>query len=339
MIKNGVLMAKLYQKVMHKGLMARYKLFGYPERVSHFPFFLMIEPTSRCNLKCKMCPRSQGGCDLSFNQFKEIIDKFPSATALRIQGLGEPLLNNDFFDMIKYARQKDIKVDTFCNGTLMDKDRALKTIGSGLNNICFSIDGVSNYESIRRGSKLDNVVRNIKEFVKIKRELKSDIQISISTVLQKENYKELSDIVELVHEMGINNYGISFPNFPAKPAQYDREQRDLFLKNKAEIETEINNVVSLAKRYGISVTTKTFEANNSICEWPWSGVNISAKGEVMPCCVLTNNVMGNIFSEDFNEIWNNSEYIRFRKWEGKNIPKECYGCVHFLKQKVIPTHA
>jgi sulfatase maturation enzyme AslB (radical SAM superfamily) len=64
---------------------------GYPNILA-----LDIEPTTKCNLDWKYCQvpwsnRSTKVKDLSLNQFKWIIDQFPSLQFIKLQGMGEPL--------------------------------------------------------------------------------------------------------------------------------------------------------------------------------------------------------------------------------------------------------
>ncbi|MFQ5604704.1 MAG: radical SAM protein, partial [bacterium] len=68
----------------------------------------MIESTSLCNLKCPLCPvpahlhRNTG--HMEKHTFKEVIDDLAGyATKIDFWNFGEPFLNPDFFEMVKYA--------------------------------------------------------------------------------------------------------------------------------------------------------------------------------------------------------------------------------------------
>src|SRR3989344_6072567 len=65
-----------------------------------FPFFLMIEPSSICNLNCPMCPIVLNKTDrdkkghLKFESFKKIIDEIGDyLIVISLWNYGEPLLN------------------------------------------------------------------------------------------------------------------------------------------------------------------------------------------------------------------------------------------------------
>lgn len=159
----------------------------YPEKlvVPKFPLHLDIGITSKCNLKCPMCTRTQlinQGIwtipikDLEFELFKKAIDEGAPAglCAVNFDNFGEPLINPNIFKMIKYAKDKGI-LDVFfhTNATLLNKERATNLIKSGLDKLIISFDSPypKKYEKIRVGAKFDKVIENIKNFAKIKKDL------------------------------------------------------------------------------------------------------------------------------------------------------------------------
>ena len=73
--------------------------------------------------------------------FKKTIDEMAS----RLQYLifyfqGEPYLNKDFLDLVKYASLKNIYTATSTNAHYLDDENARKTIESGLDRLIISID-------------------------------------------------------------------------------------------------------------------------------------------------------------------------------------------------------
>ena len=150
----------------------------YPEKriLSDFPMNLDLCITNRCNLQCVMCRRTlemQKGIysgifqteqgDMDLNVYKKVIDESAreGVYAIHICGDGEPLLNNDIIEMIKYARSKNI-LDLFMhtNGTLLLGDVASELLEAGLTRLIISIDSPvkETYEKIRVGADFDVVV-------------------------------------------------------------------------------------------------------------------------------------------------------------------------------------
>jgi len=63
------------------------------------------------------------------------------------------------------------------------------------------------------------------------------------------------------------------------------------------------------------------------CPSPWSGVDITASGDLAPCHVFFDLVMGNLYENSFEEIWNGENYTKFRKYmEHNHLMSICPGC-------------
>src|SRR5204862_4056083 len=79
-----------------------------------YPVSISFEPTTSCNLRCPECPsglraftRPTGMLQKGF--FSQTIDQlYKDLFYLVFYFQGEPFLNPDFLDMVKYASQKNI---------------------------------------------------------------------------------------------------------------------------------------------------------------------------------------------------------------------------------------
>ena len=73
------------------------------------------------------------------------------------------------------------------------------------------------------------------------------------------------------------------------------------------------------------------------CHFPWKEVFVSQGGEVSPCCAQGRPVLGNIFEQDFAEIWNGPEYQRLRRglWTGDLTPY-CRDCTFLQEAGSVP---
>ena len=103
--------------------------------VNRVPIHLDIEATSNCNLKCKMCPRtdmvSEGKFwdvkNFDFELYKKIITEAgeKGLCSIKFNYLGEPLMNPNLVDMIKFAKDHgvvDVMFNT--NATLLTERNA-----------------------------------------------------------------------------------------------------------------------------------------------------------------------------------------------------------------------
>ena len=98
-----------------------------PTSVLSLPRSIYIEPTSRCNELCQQCPRTllsrEDDRDLSFDNFRYIVDQFPVLDRVVLHGLGEPLLNKDLPHMIRYLKERGTYVLFNSNGIALNASR------------------------------------------------------------------------------------------------------------------------------------------------------------------------------------------------------------------------
>src|SRR3989338_7602066 len=99
-------------------------VFNEPLYVSSLPLYIQIEPAVVCNLRCKMCvaPYWKRSRDyLTFDNFEFILRQFPYLRKVSLVGVGEPLLNPELFEIIRWARKKNILIGFATNGTILTK--------------------------------------------------------------------------------------------------------------------------------------------------------------------------------------------------------------------------
>lgn len=148
-----------------------------------FPLHLDIEASCSCNLRCSFCATQydpvKGKGFMSFDTFKKIINEGTEcglcALKMNSGNRGEPLLNKSLPQMIAYAKSKGIGDVYFnTNATLLTADVSKSIIEAGLDRISISFEGTTAkvYEKYRVGADFKKVIKNIKDFVKIRDELK-----------------------------------------------------------------------------------------------------------------------------------------------------------------------
>jgi len=137
------------------------------------PCVYVVEPTSRCNINCIMCPNSAlpdvllG--DMALDRAAEIFEAIsPTAELVMLYFMGEPLLHPSFREYLQLAR-KFLKgtLVLSTNATLLN-DRAISAIvDAKIDLVLCCIDRWSKeaYEQVRRGAKFDTVVDNTKRLL------------------------------------------------------------------------------------------------------------------------------------------------------------------------------
>lgn len=138
---------------------------------SYLPQGIIIEPTNICNLKCRHCTAqsiNEKRGKMSFGFYKNIIDANPQLTCLILSRNGESLLNPDIYDMVKYAKDRNIYVSIYTNGILMNRDAADRLIYAGIDEIIFSLEDVKEGYENNRNAKYAEFKKNIEYVLAVK---------------------------------------------------------------------------------------------------------------------------------------------------------------------------
>jgi radical SAM protein with 4Fe4S-binding SPASM domain len=293
--------AKIFSSYYYSRILRQPSHWGKPIAVS-------IEPTTSCNLRCPECPsglrsftRKTGMLEENF--FRKMIDDLSDQLLYLIFYFqGEPYLNPEFLEMVKYASRKKIYTATSTNAHYLDDENARKTIESGLDRLIISIDGTTQevYEQYRIGGNLKKVIDGTKNILKWRKELKSKTPLVVFQFLVvKPNEHQINDVVRLGKELGVDDVWF-------KTAQvYNFENG--------------NDLIPSVEKYSryTKAANGHWQIENSFlnhCWKMWHSCVITWDGKVVPCCFDKDarHQFGDLKEKSFNEIWNGEAYRRFR---------------------------
>lgn len=273
------------------------------------PISVSFEPTTSCNLRCPECPSglrafSRPTGMLKNDFFRETIDEIHEhLTYLIFYFQGEPYLNPDFLDMVKYASSKKIYTATSTNAHYLNDDAAKKTVESGLDRLIISIDGTTQevYKQYRVGGNLDKVIEGARNIIKWRTSLNSKTPfVFFQFLVVKPNEHQIEEIKKLAEEIGVDE--VRF-----KTAQvYDYEN-------------DPNQLIPIQEkysRYKIGKDGKYKPKNKMVnrCWKLWHANVITWDGLVVPCCFDKDAIhrMGDLKSGSFKQIWKSDTYKKFR---------------------------
>jgi len=274
-----------------------------------FPVSISFEPTTSCNLRCPECPsglraftRPTGMLQKDF--FSDTIDQLSKELLYLIFYFqGEPYLNPDFLEMVKYASRKGIYTATSTNAHYLNDVNARRTVESGLDRLIISIDGTTQdvYEQYRVGGKLEKVLEGARNIVKWKKKLKSKTPfVFFQFLVVKPNEHQIEDIKKLAKETGVDE--VRFKT--AQVYDYENDPNQLIPGNEkySRYKKNKNGIV---------------EVKNSLqnhCWRLWHATVISWDGLVVPCCFDKDaqHQLGDLKGKPFKEIWHNDKYVSFR---------------------------
>jgi len=291
------------------------------------PVSVMIEPISRCNLQCPLCPigarelkRELG--TMSLESFKKILDNL--GKQLRVVALwnqGEPTINDALPEMIREANSRGIYTMTSTNGTLLLRRRLVeRLIDSGLDEIIFSIDGLTQetYQTYRVGGHLDTVIEGMRALRALRDDrAKKRPKIVMQWLPMKHNQHELPLLRETAAAWGADTVEIKTTQI------YTDAQAEIFLPDIEEL-----------RRYERkSQRWETKRARQS-CRRLWFSTVLDWDGTVVPCCFDKDEEfpMGNALLQDFSEIWRGEGYKKMRRLllsQGRTLDM-CQNCTEGL---------
>lgn len=253
------------------------------------PKYILLEATGKCNLFCPMCPRELvhfEPVDIPMPLFKKIIDEAKSFLEFAVPyGGGEPMLNPAIFEMIKFCRDRNIRVGVSTNGTMNNPERNRKILEAGLDYLIFAFDGATkeSYEKYRKGAKFEETRDKILEFLRMKQELKANTFTIIQMVRLKDNAGEVDDFRRMWNIPGVDQVRIK---------EDEMQFEGVGIPRPAQVQTRRNP-----------------------CHYLWQGpVYIHHDGNVFPCCYMwRGEPLGNVNHQELTQIWNNDKMQRLRR--------------------------
>tara|TARA_B100001057_G_C22867979_1_gene957458 strand:+ start:5847 stop:7208 length:1362 start_codon:yes stop_codon:yes gene_type:complete len=256
------------------------------------PLCVDIEVASICDLACPFCFREHEVTPDKIIDEKFCYSLIDQAAELNIPSIkfnwrGEPLLHPKLPKFINYAKKKGI-LETIINtnATNLNEKKSKELIEAGLDSIIYSFDGGSKktYEKMRPGrfkkNKFDDVYNNIKNFKKIKEQMKTPFPYTkIQMILTKETMNEIDNFFNLF-ENYVDDVSLS---------QYTERGGDLEALNELELKKYNEKIIEQKLPKGTPYLKDVFgnikiSKGRKPCEQPFQRLMVSYEGKVAMCC-------------------------------------------------------
>jgi MoaA/NifB/PqqE/SkfB family radical SAM enzyme len=287
------------------------------------PVVYNIETTNRCNMRCKMCPRTtmMTRCneDIDRETFLNVVDQIRPHTeqewaqwkafcektygiyedemsenhfflyiipkVIQLHGYGDPLLDVHMGEYVKILHEKGFYSYFSCNPANINLERTYEMLDNGLDYIKYSIESVDD--------ELHKQVRG---------------QASNFT----ESYEKIKQVLKYKEEKGLNTTVVI--TMLDLNRTHQKEDFDKLLDAFKDLDVYI-----YLKSEDCQWYRKDFHGTNSIhwseiCKHPWMTMTIKSNGEATMCMEDFNNeiVFGDTNSQSLKEIWEGEPYKKFR---------------------------
>lgn len=283
-----------------------------------------FELTKKCNLNCLHCrayeSKNETKNELTFKECCNFLDellKFKPSPMLILSG-GEPLVRNDFFNILEYVNKLNIPKVLATNATLIDLEIAKLLKKFNVLAVSVSLDSTNSKEhNLFRQS--ENAFEKCIDGINLLKQVGLKIQLNVS--VYKKNYNELEEIFKLAESLNIQalhifllvpvGNAINLKEQLVSPFEYE-EILNWFYNKKLEYLNKIDLKATCAPAFQRIIIQNA--KNNNLLNKELSSRGclagngfafVSAYGEVFGCGYLPVEA-GNIRNQNFFDIYENS---------------------------------
>lgn len=318
-----------------------------------------------CNLRCVMCeehsPHSSSQADrkaegrgrrlMPFKLIEQVIaDAAPYGLEEIIPStMGEPLLYENFEDIIDLCRQYGVKLNLTTNGTFprLGVERWAERIVPITSDIKISWNGATaqTHEAIMLGSQWKKGIEHIRKFIAIRDAHESAsgnrCRVTLQLTFLEANVHELADMVRLAIDLGVDRVkghhlwahfeeiaGQSMRRDLAAIQRWNQAVKDTY---RAAGERLLPNgkAIQLENIFMLEGDAIEDLAPGGTCPFLGQEAWVSAEGRFDPCCApdaqrRTLGEFGNLKNSGFMDIWNSDAYRELKAtYRNRRL---CMGC-------------
>ncbi|MBR3723608.1 MAG: radical SAM protein [Selenomonadaceae bacterium] len=297
------------------------------------PVIYNIETTNRCNMRCKMCPRTtmmtRSMEDIDYDTFVKVVDQISPHTeniwnkwkdycekkynirendepsenhfflyviskVIQLHGYGDPLLDKNMDKYVKLLADKGFYTYFSCNPININLEATYKMLDAGISYIKYSIESTDD--------EAQKKIRGGGNFSK--------------------SYDDILKVLDYKHKNNLNTVIVITMINLNRQNQYEEYQKLMEAFNGLDVYVYLKSENGQWYR-------KDYHPTKSIhwqetCKHPWMTMTIKSNGEATICPEDFNNeiVFGNVKNETLYDIWHGEKYKEFRKQHISRTPSK-----------------
>jgi Fe-coproporphyrin III synthase len=313
---------------------------------------LVLMPHSRCNCRCVMCDIWQANSEKRELSREDLEQQMPALRNLHVQRVvlsgGEALMHQNLWLLCQLLRElnPDLQITLLSTGLLLKVFAA--DVVKWCDEVIVSLDGSRQFhDSVRR---VPRAFDRLAEGIAAVREQRPGYPVGARCVLQRNNFRDLPNIVAAAHEIGLSR--ISFMAVDVSSTAFNRAEpwqeprvaevaldraetaefgaivEDTIQRFAADFESRFisespQKLRRLPRYYAALNGMGEFPA--TVCNAPWVSSVVEADGTVRPC--FFHRPMGNIHEQPLDEILNSPDAVAFRRDLDTTTNPICKVCV------------
>lgn len=288
---------------------------------------LMVEPSSRCNLRCPLCPTGSRSLSrkrpfLPENVFAAAVNEFVRLGGRKLStwAYGEPFLHPRVFDMIRYASARGLSVRASTGGYLFSRrDWLAALLSSGLDLLIVSLDGAdqATLEQYRVGADFSAIVSGLRQLSEARTSAGIDLRIELQFIVMHHNEHQIAEMRELAQDLGCDfvvksvNIGMVQVASPEQwlPRNTQRSRYSIGLDGRASIAISPASVVS--------------------CFFIDTTLVLNSDGSVVPCIhdYYSDYQLGVFPEQSLADLWEGERLRELRqRFVESNLHRMCRNC-------------
>ncbi len=287
--------------------------------------------TGDCNYNCGHCYASDFSRDhLSVEQYRGAFRKLSDWGVFEVVFLGgEPFARPDFLDIAEEAINLQIGTKTSTNASYITKRniRRIKEYFDGKLQVSLDGEDEETNDKVRGRGSYKKTLRGIEQLIE------NDVRFSIGFVANARNYQNLNDIYRFAQEREIDGLHI-MRGMPKGRALHSWE--DFVLSNEQWINTirrlreiansDRNPKIQIDGTYEYDNNTEPLGKCISGCEAGRYELTFLPNGDIIPCDMFHNCVIGNVKDADLNDLWHNNPVLNTFRNAKQFVKGKCREC-------------
>jgi len=321
--------------------------------------------TYRCDSKCKTCTRWQMpqeeliGQELEFEGWKTVIDKL-AAAGIRVTEVfgGNVLLRKDLLiKVLAYLHHKGISIHLPTNQLGLD-DEVAEAFARYVDTVYVSTDGLPQQQNEIRGK--EEAAQKVEQAITLLTSARTrlgpcanPVRLVCNCTVSRFNADILEDLADYALEKGFDEIHYEYAgeflpqdventnmNGVVPDPHYIRQDRTILVDKDTATRVKASLRRVKQKLRDKALTPVTINIDTRSERSLWSGqiphgrcyvmrneVTVDPAGRVVVCPFITNVTFGDLVTESFADIWNNSQHKEFRRLHGRGEMPMCSTCI------------